>query len=83
MIKDTHKTRVLFVYPRYPHGQREILALFPDHKESRPDTIGCYARVGQHGNAHPSFMRRKRATPDQYSALARELEGLGYNLTIL
>ncbi len=28
MQKDKHKTKIRFVYPRYPDGQREVLAVF-------------------------------------------------------
>lgn len=82
MFTNTEYTRVYFVYPKYPDGQREVLALFPDDKE-RDGSIGCYAHIGQHSAAHPSFMRRKAATAAQYAALERELRGRGYNLIVL
>ena len=75
-------TRVKFVYPRYPDGQREVLAVFPDDKE-RDGSLTCYAHIGQHSTAHPSFLKRKAATPTQYAALEKELRGRGYNLIVL
>lgn len=76
------KTRVLFVYPRYPDGTREVLALFPDMEWST-SFIASYAHIGQHSGACPSFLKRKRATAEQYAPLAKELERIGYNLTIM
>jgi hypothetical protein len=81
MKKDTHKTPILFVKPKYPDGQREILALFPTHKE-RDGTIGCYARTGQHGTAHKSFMKRTKAKATEFDPLYKELENRGYNLEV-
>ena len=78
----TNKTRVLFVYPKYDDGQREVLALFPDEKE-RDGSIMCYAHIGQHSSAHPSFMRRKKATAAQFEALHSELTGRGYDLDVI
>jgi len=43
----------------------------------------CYARVGQHGECYDGMQKRKKATPEQYAPLARELESLGYNLQIM
>jgi hypothetical protein len=88
MQRDKHKTRVLFVYPRYDGGAREVLALFPCTKRpsraySGVHLVDCYAHTGQHGTACYSFLRRKRATADQYKALAAELRGLGYKLDII
>lgn len=79
-------TRVLFVYPKYQDGQREVLAVFPDTKGKHSNGgsyVDCYAHTGQHSTACASFMKRKPATPAQYRPLAKELEGRGYNLIIL
>ena len=44
---------------------------------------GCYARVGQHSECAESFAKRKRATPEQYAPLLRELESIGYNVQVV
>ena len=82
MEKDKYKTRVKFV-----NLEGEVLALFPDELYS-PDLYGktmivSYMRVGQHGAALSSLMRRKTVSPEKYSSLKTELESLGYNLTVI
>jgi hypothetical protein len=81
------KTDVLFVYPKYPDGEREVLALFPKEFHNKElygkELIVCYARIGQHSCASRSFLRRKRATKEQYKSLATELRSIGYKLNIL
>ena len=79
-----HKTRVLFVFPKYPDGSREVLALFPDISwTGKRSDITCYAHIGQHGCACSSFLKRVKAMREQYAPLARELESIGYNLEII
>lgn len=58
----------------------EVLALFPDEKFSnREDSITCYAKIGQHGDASNLLLRRKRAKPEQYYSLLKELRGIYEN----
>ena len=91
MIKDTEKTRVLFVYPQYSGGAREVLALFPDEHEriymgigrAYKDGVMSYAHIGQHSAACKTFLRRKRATVEQFEPLYNELESMGYNLDVI
>ena len=81
------KTKVIFVYPRYPDGAREVLALFPELLYNEDlygkSQITCYAHVGQHSSAHVSFKRRVRATKSQYTPLLKELKSIGYHLEIV
>lgn len=43
----------------------------------------CYAHIGQHSVCSPDYVRRlKKATPNQYYKLQKELEGIGYDLEI-
>lgn len=82
MKKDNYKTRVKFV-----NLEGEVLALFPDELYA-PDLYGktmivSYMRIGQHGSASSSLMRRKAISPKKYSRLKTELESLGYNLTVI
>ena len=44
---------------------------------------GCYAHIGQHGDCYDGMQRRKKATRDQYKELKREMESMGYQLTII
>jgi hypothetical protein len=81
---DILKTRVLFIYPKYPDGHREVLALFPDIPwTGKRFDITCYAHNGQHGCACGSFLKRAKATKEQYLPLARVLVSIGYNLHII
>lgn len=58
----------------------EVLALFPTEKATHyDDSIGCYARLGQHSGASKSLMRCKRAKPEQYFNLLRELRSIYEN----
>lgn len=89
MEKDKEKTRVMFIYPRYPDGRREVLALFPDLKGEGTDKDGtayirAYAHVGGHVEVPDYFLKRTRAAAAQYAPLAEELKsGHGYNLDIV
>jgi len=43
----------------------------------------CYAHIGQHSSCYDGMQRRKRATPEQYAPLKREMESLGYELEVI
>lgn len=43
----------------------------------------CYARIGQHGTCYDGMERRKRATPEQYTPLKKEMESIGYDLEMV
>ncbi len=80
------KVKIRFVYPRYPDGSGEVLAVFMGRGSVH--YIGqllrdCYAHIGQHGSCHWSFSRRKRATPEQYAPLLQELQSIGYDVQIV
>lgn len=62
----------------------EVIALFP---EIPSDAYGhyceSYSRVGQHGGAYPGAINGTRpATPEEIEPLKRELEGIGYVVTV-
>ena len=42
----------------------------------------CYQHTGQHGECVDSFIREKRATIEEYHDLKKEMENLGYIITI-
>ncbi len=79
MEKDTHKTRVRFVFL-----EDSVIALFPDEIADGKGNIASYQHVGQHGAASPDLMDiPRKADALHYDALATELEGLGYNLEVI
>lgn len=86
-IKDDKiPVKVKFVKPRYKDCVTEILALFLYQtacyaKDRR--MLTCYTHVGQHCSADKSFLRRKLATREEYLPLLRELESLGYVVTVV
>lgn len=77
MKKDTHKTRVKFVYL-----EDRLIALFPDI-EVADGLIQSYQHIGQHGAASKSLLNNVAANAIEYEKLATELEGFGYNLEII
>lgn len=58
----------------------DILAVFPSLKE-RGGRVTCYAHIGQHGAACPSYIENlEDATAHQSEALRAELVAIGYQL---
>jgi len=85
MKKDTEETKVIFKIARYPDGERDIVAFFPE-ASANSGRILCYSHYGQHGEASDKFYttRCKNATPKQYAPLKKEMEVLcGYKLKIV
>jgi len=101
---EKEKINVRFVYPRYPDGTREVLAVFmgrsagiryaPGYSginslDGKPYKVKgqwlrtCYAHIGQHGECDESFSKRKKAAPEQYAPLLRELESIGYSVKVV
>lgn len=76
-------------FPNDPEWTEERLKDIPElhfgkSKDDLRQLFMCYAHVGQHSTCHTEyFMECEPATPEQYTDLQKELEGLGYNLTIL
>jgi hypothetical protein len=85
MEKDTHTTEVLFRRKKSGEYKGEITAVFPYLIADPQGNYTIYAHIGQHGSGSPEWMRAHTvpATPEQYTALKNELEGLGYNLRII
>lgn len=77
-MNNKEKTRVLF--RAFPEG--DIVALFPD-MDAGSGYIGSYQHIGQHSGASIELIKElRRATKKEYEALKRELEGIGYYLSI-
>lgn len=82
MKKDKFKTKVIFYYD--PFNRSEIFAYFPENIFDIHGNMASYAHVGQHPACGPEYVEGLgKATPEQYYDLKTELEGLGYNLTVL
>lgn len=72
-------TPVIF---RYDPDFDEVLAFFPNTYEPERACyqIGVYTHIGQHGYADIDYYRlTKKATPEQFAPLLRELVEIGYN----
>ncbi|MCK5608450.1 hypothetical protein KAR91_41600 [Candidatus Pacearchaeota archaeon] len=73
------QTRVVF--RKFKEG--DIIALFPELSEGGAG-VESYMHVGQHSSAdyNGCISMTKPAAPEEYKALAIELESIGYNLLI-
>ena len=63
----------------------EITAVFPTLPGTNdPDTMTCYAHVGQHGTCSVDWCRdnTRPAIESEYAPLKSELESLGYVLDV-
>lgn len=61
----------------------DIIALFPELPATNDgDLCDSYQHVGQHGSAgyYGVIRATRRATPDEYASLYRELTRIGYRL---
>lgn len=76
------KVETTVVFRKYPDGS--IIALFPYIIESQGGSILSYMRIGQHSSAEYSHVtcQTEMATEDEYTPLKKELESIGYNLTV-
>lgn len=82
MKSEVVRTKVIF---RKAKSNGEITAIFPTLPgTSDPCSLLCYVHAGQHGSAFLEWIRKdtKPATPEEYAALKRELEGIGYMLDV-
>ena len=82
--QDTEETPVIFRIERRKDG--EVTAVFPcEPSDYEGRTMTCYAHIGQHGGCSHEFVSSgRRATPDEYADLKRELESApyGYRLKV-
>jgi len=72
------KTRVIF---RTFDDTKEVIAFLPD-VPANPGYVMSYMHVGQHGEAdYLGLVKRTHLSyPDEFAALKRELENIGYVL---
>jgi len=81
MQKDKEKTVAIF--RRYKNDST-IIALFPYEEWDNYGNCVSYMHVGQHGGADYTGLLHNTvlAKPNEYKALKKELESLGYNLIV-
>ena len=82
MKQDEFKTEMIF--RKEKNG--DILAVFPyEPYNDIHNVVGCYAHLGQHGGCHFDYVLKetKPAKPEEYAALYKELESLGYNIKVV
>lgn len=69
----------------HPDNADTVFAIFPHLPGNNdPKTMLSYEHVGQHGQAHISYVDECYVAKDpaQYADLKKELEGIGYELDI-
>lgn len=73
------------IFRKYTNRPEELIAIFPYVRADNQGHVMSYQTVGQHGPAsyHLVMDITDPAKPDEYAALKRELEGLGYNLRVV
>lgn len=78
-MNNNEKTVVIF--RKDPDGT--VFALFPELPGS-PGLCMCYQHVGQHSHADfkGSMSDSVPASPEEYRALRKELESIGYSLIV-
>lgn len=81
MQKDDFKT--LVVFRKFKDGG-DILALFPAEEYNADGGCMSYQRIGQHSGAYYSHCIAITcpASPEEFALLKKELESLGYDLTV-
>ncbi len=62
-------------------GGAQVYAAFPTIAgNDNPQTMACYAHIGQHGIADAGYVREtKPAKPSEYADLLAELRAIGYD----
>ncbi len=84
MAEDQEITDVMFRVSK--DDIADVFVLFPALPgTNEPHTCCCYQHVGQHSHANLAgcINSSRPAIPDEYAALKRELEGIGYKLRIV
>ena len=79
-----HDGEVLAIFraTRDPEGKWQKETPYIDG--SGKAVLNCYAHVGQHGECDPALLKCRRAKPEEYLPLKRELEEIvGYNVDVV
>lgn len=83
MASERERVHIRVVFRKYPKRRDgtggDILAILLDC-DSHLGMTACYQHLGQHGEGRYFHMMAttKPATPEEYAALKRELEAIGY-----
>jgi hypothetical protein len=84
-VSDQLEDPVVVVFRTWRAHPRTVIALFPQIDAGR-GMCSSYEHMGQHGGADYAgvIARTRRAEPDEYAALKRELEAapFGYRLIV-
>jgi len=83
MLKDTHKTKVIF---RRFKNDGSVIAIFPEMPGTNNWAFDCgsYEHIGQHGACSVHIAEiATLATPEEYKDLRAELESIGYDLEVI
>lgn len=79
-MQQEEKTKVEFLLHE---ENKDLFAYFPNQKNTAVTNV-AYSHIGQHSGCSPSYAKESRkATPEEYRDLQKELESIGYNLEIL
>lgn len=66
---------------------RSVLAIMPGIAATvgQPDSVTCYAHIGQHSSADLSYCRERlsQADYDEYKDLLEELRRIGYDVRVI
>lgn len=64
----------------------QVFAFFPHDEWSRNGRevfYTSYSHIGQHSGCSKAYVKEcQKATPEQYAALKKELEGIGYEVIV-
>ena len=84
MSREREAIRVAFRANTSPEFDDEITAVFSGVQEWN-GRLMCYATIGEHSMCHRDWYTgcTRPATPEEYAPLKRELEGKGYDVTVV
>jgi len=71
-------------YAEPPHTPDTVFAFWNESYTDGQPYLSSYSHVGQHSPCHKDYVNEcKHATKEQYQDLLKEMEGLGYEITVL
>ena len=82
--QDVESTPVIFRKDRGGPFKGVVTAIFPTQPGTyRLNDYICYQHIGQHGTCDLGwYQKTRKASPEEYAELAKELESQGYRLKI-
>lgn len=78
-------TKVIFLVNERDGEHTDVFAYFPElNSDENGRFKTSYSHIGQHSACDPEYAKESRlATPEEYTELKNELEGIGYNLDVI